>query len=149
MKTVRRITVMCLMIVGFLGCSTPPEATPQPGQLQDLFYRASGSDLQIPDNYRSQFAFRQPTVLVSLSKVEMKEGQVPKGLDMKLVRALETKLYGLKRFDIWLTQSDAFKKAVESGLIDPPPAKDPPKIDLLFDCKLMLTKQKYRMANGK
>jgi len=145
------------MIVGFLGCSTPPKPTTaeNPPLTPDLLDRGWGYDLtpgrqlRLPDNYRSQFAFRQPTVLVSLSKVEMKEGQVPKGLDMKLVRALETKLYGLKRFDIWLTQSDAFKKAVESGLIDPPPAKDPPKIDLLFDCKLMLTKQKYRMANGK
>jgi len=108
----------------------------------------AGKPITLPENYGSSVAFKQPTAQVIISKIEMKAGQVPKGLDKGLGRFLETKLYGLKRFDIWLTQSEAFKRAVESGLIDPPPAKDPPKIGLLFDCKLFVSKRAFERADG-
>jgi len=131
MKTNHLITLTCLTIIGFLGCSTPPKSTTDAKNQAEAGGTKTRDDLrpiikagrpiELPANHQHQFTFKQPTALVNLEKVEMKEGQVPKGIEKRLSSMLEAEVaIRMGRFNIF------------SNRIYGNEATAPPKIDLFL-----------------
>ncbi len=113
MKTNHLITLTCLTIIGFLGCSTPPKpATDAKNQAEAGGTKTrddlrpiikAGRPIELPANHQNQFSSVKPVVLVNISKIEEKGGQVPKGIykgSQSMLSMLEAKLARMGRFNI-------------------------------------------------
>jgi hypothetical protein len=79
--------------------------------------------IELPANYRNQFpSSLKSIVLVNLPKIEIKAGQVLKGLEKELGRELEVKLSQLHRFNITQQKPDLI-------------------FDCIFQCTILLSRE--------
>ena len=163
MKTNHLMTLTCLIIIGFLGCSKPTKsATDAKNQAEAGGIKTQdnvipniedGKPIELPANYQNQFSSVKPAVLVTFSKIEMR-GQVLKGIEKGLDSMLEAKLSRMGRFNIiskFGNEAVALAKDLaDLGEVDPSniEAVEPPKIDLFFTCEALISKRNFERADG-